>query len=206
MFENSTLFVSARSPFARRVRLAFRENGIHYEEKIIDVFKPNSELIALNPLARVPTIQLQSGDVLLESEKILQFLYDSLPNSPLQPQGVVEAVQGAHWSAIAVGLCEKTVEYYMETLRPQDARDSELFAEIRDIATRVLERFDGFIEGRETVLPGRVTQVDLDLGAALTYFSLRYSPQWQTRYSHVARYLRHLEERPSFQVTRPPTV
>lgn len=203
-FHDSMLFVSARSPFARRVRLALLEHGVRFEEKVLDVFKPNPELIALNPLARVPTMRFADGSVLVESEKILETFYRAHPKSPLLPLDEAERVTAHFWSAMALGLCEKTVEYYMETLRPESARDAELLSEIRDIATRVIERFDSFLSDRETILPGRVTQADLDMGTALAYFSLRYSAQWKSRYTHASDFLHRLDERPSFQATRPP--
>jgi glutathione S-transferase len=203
-FNDSTLFISARSPFARRTRLALREHLIRHEERVLDVFKPNPELFAVNPLARVPAIRLKSGEELMDSEKILELFYRSHPQSPLLPQGDAEWVTVAQWSAIAVGFAEKTVEYYLETLRAETSRDAELLAEVKEVATRVLERFDGFIGSRETILPGRLTQADLDMGAALAYFTLRYSSQWQGKYANVALYLRKLEERDSFKATRPP--
>lgn len=205
-FNHSLLFVSARSPFARRVRLTFLEHGVSFEEKMLDVFKPNPELSALNPLARVPTLRLADGKVLIESEKILDLFYREHPKSAFQPTDETERVTSHFWSGVALGLCEKTIEFYLESLRPEAVRDGDLLTEVRDVATRSIERFDAFISGRETVLPGRVTQVDLDVGAALAYFSLRYSPQWMSRYSHAADFLRRLEERPSFQATRPPPV
>ena len=55
-FQDSVLYISARSPFARRVRLALLENKIRFSEKVFDVFNPLPELITVNPLARVPAL------------------------------------------------------------------------------------------------------------------------------------------------------
>ena len=203
-FNDSLLMISARSPFARRVRLAFREHGIQYEERVFDVFKPNPELIALNPLARVPVLRFKDGSVLAESEKILELFYRANPQSPLLPPDTAGQVTAHFWSAMALGLCEKMIEFYLESLRPEAARDAELITEVRDIATRVIERFDALIAERETIVPGRLTQADLDMGTALAYVSLRYSAQWTSRYTHASDFLRRLDDRPSFQATRPP--
>jgi glutathione S-transferase len=142
--------------------------------------------------------------VAVDSEKILELFYRSRPDSPLLAPKASDRLTVHFWSAMALGLCEKTVEYYLETLRPEEARDTELLTEIREVATRVIERFDSFIGVRETIIQGRLTQADLDMGAALAYFSLRYSAQWQSRYTHASDFLRRLDERPSFQKTRPP--
>lgn len=203
-FNDSLLYVSARSPFSRRVRLALHEHGVSHEVKVVDVFKPNPDMTTLNPLSRVPTLQLRDGQVIVESEKILGLFYQSRPDSPLLPSKPGDRLTTHFWSAMALGLCEKTVEYYLETLRRVEARDIELLDEIREVATRVIERFDSFIGERETIVPDQLTQADLDMGVSLAYFSLRFSTQWQSRYTHASNFLRRLDERASFRETRPP--
>ncbi len=94
-FNKSELFISLRSPFARRVRLALLENQISYKEIVCDVFKPTAELIAVNPLIRVPVLRLHSGDVLIDSNLILQALYETLSDSPLIPGVKSGATPGA---------------------------------------------------------------------------------------------------------------
>ena len=202
-FNDSVLFISARSPFARRVRLAFLENGIRFEERIVDVFHPTAELLEKNPLARVPTLVLKSGKVVIDSNLILQLLYETI-QSPLTTTSPEDRLSCSHWSALAYGMSEKIVEYYLETLRPEAAQDQELFDETRGIFRRVLERFEAFIGERDFVAAGKLTQADLDMGTALTYLSLRSPDKWTARYPSTSRYLHKLQERPSFIKTQPP--
>ena len=202
-FSRSTLLISARSPFARRVRLALREHGIAHEERVFDVFKPNADLIAVNPIARVPSIRFSSGETLFESEKILTAFYRSFPESPLSPRTDQEWLAAASWSALALGLCEKTVEYFLEMMRVESSRDGELLQEVQGIALRVLDRVEAEIGNRNYVIDGRLTQSDLDMGSALAYFTLRYPLDWQSQFPNAARYLHALEERQSFRDTRP---
>src|SRR5437870_3915318 len=107
-FDQSTLFCSLRSPFARRVRICFLENGVKFEEKMLNIFQAQPELTAINPLTRVPTVLLKNGEVLIDSSQILQVFYEACPESPFAPQGV-DKLLFSRWSAIAVGLCEKSV-------------------------------------------------------------------------------------------------
>jgi glutathione S-transferase len=200
-FAESTLYISARSPFARRVRLAFIENQIPYEEQVRDVFKPTPDFIAVNPLARVPALVLKSGEILIDSHFILGTFYE-LHKSALLSTNLKDQLLTRHWSGIAVGLCEKSVEYYLENLRPEEKRDTETLDEISAIFGRVLPLFDAFIANREFI-GSKMTQADLDMGTALTYLSLRYSPQWTQNLSHAASYLARMESRPSFQKTVP---
>src|SRR4051812_17093176 len=95
-FNGCTLLASPRSPFARRIRLAFRESGLRFEERILDVLKPNPEVIAKNPMGRVPTVILASGETLYESGNILQLLYEGSEN-PLHPTRAEDRLLAFRW-------------------------------------------------------------------------------------------------------------
>jgi len=203
-FNQATLYISARSPFARRVRLALLENEIPFIEKVYDVFKPEPELIAVNPLARVPALQLKSGEVLIDSNLILQCLYENI-ESPLKPRVGAELLASYRWSSIGAGLCEKVVEYFLETLRPEPHRDPEVAEELRQISGRVLAELEALLnQSRQGWLVGAaLTQADLDVGSALAYLNLRYSTEWMKKFPETSQYLARLEKRDSFQKTRP---
>ena len=203
-FEKSILWISARSPFARRVRLAFREHQLSYEEKVVDVFKPNPELRALNPLVRVPTLQLHTGQVLIDSCLILDAFYQANPQSALLPRGEAEYLESSRWSGIAVGLCEKTVEYYLETLRPEGQRDAELLDEVKRMVSESLIALETHLKDRLFVAGEQLTQADLDLGAALNYIALRQSDGWKVSFPRLKTYWDRLAQRESFRATEPP--
>lgn len=193
-FKNCTVYMTARSPFARRVRLAFYESGVDFEEKSIEVFHPpNAELAKLNPLARIPTVVLRSGEVLIDSNQILQAFYPAAEFDPLV----------SRWSAIGVGLAEKTIEYFLEMLRSEERRDPEVLHEFKTVLDWCLKDFEDFIADREIISPKGLSQVDWDMGSALGYLDFRYSKEWHERYPKSAAYLSRLEKRPSFQRTMP---
>src|SRR5438067_2016970 len=128
-FNQCCLLITPRSPFARRVRLAFLENGVQFEEKTVEILKPNPEYNTINPLGRVPTAILKDGTVLIDSNLILTAFYENR-QSPLMPANPAARVRAYRWSAIATGLAEKIVEYFFESQRPQANRDPELLVEI----------------------------------------------------------------------------
>ncbi len=204
-FNGSTLFISARSPFARRVRVAFLEQGISFQEHVCDVFHPTEELVRVNPLARVPALRLASGQILVDSNLILQFFYENV-TSPLGPRIGSDRAEFLRWSALSSGFAEKVVEYFLETQRSPDKQDVEIEAELKAVSERVLTELENTLSAKkgEGLVGGAWSQVDLDMGVVLAYFNLRYSEAWRSRYPHVNTYLITLEERPSFQKTRPP--
>ncbi len=202
-FQHALLYMTPRSPFARRVRLAFLENKIPVEEKSVDVFHPDQEFLSLNPLGRVPIVKLKSGQVLVDSSQILSSLYEFHP-SQLVPTRLEDRLIVSSWSAIAVGFSEKIVEYFFETLRPEEKRDGELLSEVDRIVDSVLTQFNAYIGHRPYILPsGQLTQADLDMGTALAYLNFRYSENWKKRFPRADLYLMELEKRPSFANTKP---
>jgi glutathione S-transferase len=202
-FHGATLFISLRSPFARRVRLAFLEHGIPFDEKILNVFETNPELKALNPLSRVPVCLLRDGNTLIDSQFILQVFYEMHSQSPLKPRTDGDRIVASRWSAIAVGLSEKIVEYFLETLRPLGMRDPTVEAELKMAVDESLSRFDKFIGGK-IFITGYLTQADLDMGTALDYLQIRYPVSLEQKYPDIHEFLLNLRNRPSFETTNPP--
>ena len=95
------LLWSSRSPFARKVMVAAHEVGvaarIATQRVVVSANKPSAEVMALNPLNKIPTLVLQDGTPLYDSRVICEFL-DSLHDGPklLPPDG---AAAGWHCSA-----------------------------------------------------------------------------------------------------------
>jgi glutathione S-transferase len=202
-FQHALLYMTPRSPFARRVRLAFLEHQIAFEEKSVDVFHPEPELLALNPLGRIPIVKLKSGQILIDSTQILSFFYESHPTT-FVPKSLEDRIVVSHWTSVALGLSEKIVEYYLEALRPEQSRVVELLSEVDRVVESVLSQFNAYIAHRPQILTsGQLTQADLDMGTALAYLNFRYSEKWKTRFTRAAIYLENLEKRSSFSNTKP---
>lgn len=205
-FAGSTLFVSARSPFARRVRIAFLEADLPFEERTENVLEPSPQLIAVNPLARVPALRLPAGEVLVESQLILERFWQGLGAAAARfvPADPTERLRADLFSGLAIGLCEKSVEYYFEVLRPAAQRDQAVVDEVRACAERVMAAAEAALARGPGLLGARDVQADWDLVIALTYYSLRVERDWRRRFPRLAALQDRLEARPSFARTAPP--
>jgi glutathione S-transferase len=60
------LYASAASSFARKVRVMLLEKGIEHELELVNLWEPN-KLHDVNPLGKVPALQLEDGRVLISS-------------------------------------------------------------------------------------------------------------------------------------------
>ncbi len=115
-----------------------------------------------------------------------------------------DLIVASRWSAIAVGICDKCIEYFLETQRSKEFQDQSVFDETLTLVKESLHAFELFISGRPTVLNGSLCQADLDMGAALDYVALRLSVNLSESYPETFRYLNNLKKRSSFQKTQPP--
>jgi glutathione S-transferase len=83
------LYQTYASPFPTRVRLALYVKGI--EAEIIEPpgFHSSAEAkgdyLRLNPIGRVPTLVIDDGRALPESEVICEYLEDAFPDPPMLP-------------------------------------------------------------------------------------------------------------------------
>ena len=112
------------SPFVRRVAIAMRFYGIDFEHKPWSTFGDADKIAAHNPLRRVPTLVLDSGEALIESAMILDYLDDRVG-----PEKAMIARSGeARWrhlriAALAMGLGDKGVSLLYERVLRKEQLD-----------------------------------------------------------------------------------
>lgn len=205
-FQGATLLISARSPFARRVRLAFLESEIDFSEKVFNVFEAVPELTKVNPASRVPTLVLRNQEVLIDSNYILKAFYESYPQNALIPKNSDDKITDYKWSAMATAMYDKIIEYYLENLRPKDLQDLSVFEDCRVVISRICHEFENHIKGKTTILSNQLSQSDLDMATGLEYLLLRNPDGWSERFPSTFLYLNTIKHRGSFQRTTPPPV
>ena len=89
------LYSYFRSSAAYRTRIALNLKGLAYETVSIHLTKDGGrqhapEFRAVNPQKRVPALALDSGEVLLQSLAIIEYLDEVHPDPPLLPNTPIE--------------------------------------------------------------------------------------------------------------------
>ena len=113
------------SPFVRRVAIAMRLYGIEFEHKPWSTFGDADKIAAYNPLRRVPTLVLDSGEALIESAMMLDYLDDRVGAE----KAMIARSGEARWRhlricALAMGLGDKGVSLlYERVLRKEKQLD-----------------------------------------------------------------------------------
>lgn len=92
------LLNSNLSPFASRVRLAIHAKSLPVEIAPAGMWLPTGEkspeYLVLNPIGKVPTLILDDGSALPESDTIVEYLADAFPQSGLRPVRAQDIARG----------------------------------------------------------------------------------------------------------------
>lgn len=103
------------SPFVRRVAITLRLYQIEFEHRSWSVFQNADQLAQVNPLQRVPTLVLESGEALIESAAILDYLDERVgPTRALLSRSGDERRKALKICALATGLADKAVALVYE--------------------------------------------------------------------------------------------
>jgi glutathione S-transferase len=112
------------SPFVRRVAIALRLYGLAYEHRPWSVFRDAEQVAEYSPLLRVPILVLDSGETLIESTIILEYLDETVgPAKAMIARSGAARREALRICALATGLGDKAVSLlYEQVLHPEPAR------------------------------------------------------------------------------------
>ena len=103
------------SPFVRRVGIALTLYGLSFSHRPWSTFGDADKLRPYNPLTRVPTLVLDTGEALIESHAILDYLDSLVPaERALFPRTEPARHQALKVAALATGLGDKAVSLFYE--------------------------------------------------------------------------------------------
>jgi len=195
------LYIHPGSPNSRRARLAARLVGADVEEVLVDVpagANRTREYLALNPMGKVPTLELGSGGVVLESYAIGVALCtgtDALPAARLS-----EVLRWMFFDACHFAPPLGTLTFQNMFAPQPDA----------DAVARATEDWKRYAAVVETALSGqrfllgdeRPTLADISLTASLTYAEAASFPL--EGFENIVRWRTAMETLPEAQETLPP--
>jgi glutathione S-transferase len=109
------------SPFVRRTAIALRLYGLPFEHRPWSTFGDAEKIAPYNPLRRVPTLVLDSGEALIESFAILDYLDELVgPDKAMLPAKGPERRRQLRICALATGLSDKAVSLIYERVLRKD--------------------------------------------------------------------------------------
>jgi len=112
------------SPYTRRVAVAMNLLGVPHERSYLSPWTEDQakQIRAANPLVRVPILELDDGERLIESGAMLDYVMERVgPAKALIPAAGKERRQCLRIMAIATGILDKGVAaFYERTKRPAE--------------------------------------------------------------------------------------
>ncbi len=196
------LLWSSRSPFARKVMVAAHEVGVAdrivIERVVVSASKPNADVMALNPLNKIPTLVLHDGRLLYDSRVICEY-FDSLHDGPkLHPPDPAMRWPVLRRQALGDGFLEVLILRLVERARPEETQSESHLAAHRLKTAATLDRIEA-----EGVGPVEQTDVGhIAIGCALGYLDFRFAADnWRAGHQKLAAWYADFARRPSMQAT-----
>jgi glutathione S-transferase len=196
------------SPYVRRVAVGMHLCGIAFEHAPWSVGAEFERIRKYNPLVRVPTLVLDSGEVLLESAALLDYLDELVgPEQALLPRAGRERRSALKLMALAGGAADKGREQiYERAFRPADKRHDPWLARCRTQmhgALGELERHASERGAGRWLIGERLTHADITLVCAFTFLcdALNANENGLT-YPALGALAARCEALPEFQATR----
>lgn len=195
------LFYSPASPFVRKVMACAIARGLdqRIEKLPTNPHQSPADLLAANPLSKVPGLVTDDGIGLFDSPVICEYL-DSLGSAPpmFPPAGPARWL-ALRFQAMADGIMDAAVARRMEQGRPrEDARDAAM-ARQKAAVTRSLDLL-------ETDLPGTALDIgSIAVACALGYLDFRFAAEpWREGRPKLAAWFAAMEKHPAIAQTAPP--
>lgn len=190
------------SPFVRRVGIALRLYGIDFEHRPWSTFGDAEKIAAYNPLRRVPTLVLDSGEALLESAMILDYLDDRVgPDKAMIARGGEARWKHQRICALATGLGDKAVSLLYERVLRKD-RQLELW--IDRCTSQISGVLDLLEQERSAVTTPywygeRIGHADIAVGCVLRFVGEAHPALFDARYPALKAHAERCEALPPFQ-------
>ncbi len=197
------LFYSTNSPYARKCRVVILEKGLQDKVEFLNRFPLENpipaDLLAANPLGRVPVLVADDGMSLTESPVICDYL-DSLSEPRLIPMEGIERYMVLGIAALADGIMDAAVQCVLENRKPEGTRSQDWI----DRKTESIKRTLDLLSQHPPEDDEPLSMATIGLAVALSYISFR-QPQigWQEQYPALAAWHRKFADRPSMQQTQP---
>jgi glutathione S-transferase len=194
------LFYAPASPYARKVRACAIARGIDRQLSLVETDPNRSapELLAVNPLSKVPALLTDDGVAIYDSPVICEFLDsvgDALPLFPVS--------RPARWRALlhqaqGDGIMDAAVRWRGENLKPKEPAREAFMARQLAAVTRMLAELE-----REP--PHAALDIGtIAVGCALGYLDYRLPElEWREGHPRLVAWFAELEQQPAFQGTMP---
>lgn len=184
------LLYAAPSPYSAKVRLAAAYAGLEFEAVPVDTGSEPAELMAANPLGKIPVWITDEGQAVFDSRAITQYL-NRISGSKLFPRNPDKRTQAEHLEALADGICDSALAHvYERRFRPEEKQHQPWLNKHWRKVERALDALNA-----DTPKFGKVNVGHFALRATLAYLDLRFNGKWEKGRSKLIRWATRFDQK-----------
>ena len=198
------LFHSPTTPYGRKVMMLLIETGQDGDDEVVNVagtpLDPGTQPLGLNPLGKIPALELDDGSALYDSRVICRYL-DDRAGAGLYPAGA-SVWRVLTLEATADGILEAALlMVYEGRLRPEplhfapwvEGQWAKIARALDTLEARWIDHLAGPLDGGQ-----------IALACALSYLDFRHDARgWRAGHPRLSAWHADMASRPSMTVTEP---
>jgi glutathione S-transferase len=199
------LTFSPASPFARKVRIAAIELGlvdkIEFVPSTVAPGTPNDDYSRITPLKKLPVLILNTGEVILDSYVIVEYLNELAGGNLISDYGPKRWQLKTDHSLLQGMLDSMLLCRYEKMVRPQGLQWQAWYDDQWNRAWSGMARF----AARDDVLSGPFNIAQIGLVCVLGYADFRFADcGWRKANPKLDAFYQKMLERPSVKISAPP--
>jgi len=201
------LYSSQVAPSPRKVIIFIAEKGIeNIEVKNLDIGKmehKTPEYKKIAPNSRIPALELDDGEIILETTAICRYLEYIHPSPNLFGEDAMEIAQIEMWySRVSFELMLPLMHGFRHThphMSALEHQNNEFGLAQRELAVKSLKYYEEVIEEKEFVACDKFSYADIQMTVSLQ-FLVRLNRIDINDYTNLNKYIGNISSRPSFSV------
>ena len=201
------LYSSQVAPSPRKVIVFIAEKGIkNIEVKNLDIGKmehKTPEYKKIAPNSRIPALELDDGEIILETTAICRYLEYIHPSPNLFGEDAMEIAQIEMWySRVSFELMLPLMHGFRHThphMSALEHQNNEFGLAQRELAVNSLKYYEEVIAEKEFVACDKFSYADIQMTVSLQ-FLVRLNRIDINDYANLSKYIGNISARPSFSV------
>ena len=197
------IYDSQIAPNPRRVRIFLAEKGIKVPYEPVDLMKKENltpKFLAINPLGRVPVLELDDGTHIAESVAICRYFEETQPKPPLMGTDAKDKAIVEMWQRrMELGVLSNTAGCFRNThpfFKGRIPQVPEYGAVCKEAAAKQLAWLDGELAKSRFVAGDRYTIADITALVGIDFgkvSDIRVLPE----HKNLTRWYQEVSSRPS---------
>jgi len=191
------LFLTHRSPYARKVWLVLLRKSLPVDLVVVDLANRSPEFVAISPIGKVPVLVDDDGTVVCDSTVICEYLEDRYTHVPTRPDDWEGRLAVRELEELGDSLADQAIAIFFGSQNGQPTEKA------RGVAQRILASLETAAPGDGGPFCGAWSYADAAVLSALGYWTFRLGDDWRATFPNLAAWNDAQDAHPEAVATRP---